>query len=88
MVADLPQLNNRIHECSCAASTLEGRDGGGGEGRGRGREGEGIGRGRRGEGKGSEGEGREEIYLRTKNIHTVVGRSAYTYVAGRGISKY
>ena len=25
MVADLPQLNNRIHECSCAASTLEGR---------------------------------------------------------------
>ena len=40
MVADLPQLNNRIHECSCAASTLEGR------GRGRGEKGGGEGEGR------------------------------------------
>ena len=49
MVADLPQLNNCIHKCSCAASALKGKGGEGREERGgEGREGEG-GEGRRGE---------------------------------------
>ena len=56
MVADLPQLNNCIHKCSCAASALKGR---GGEGRG-GRRGKGRGGEERGEGQGRGREGRRE----------------------------